>query len=113
MTSAIGTALSPGKTHRQKVLAHAGTRLTPSTAETDPAFVSRLLRRFLTTEDYRLKMNHNFGAAGCETAAARSFVLDLTVKHAFAHASLAFQSNRMADGLPNACALLAIGGYGR
>ncbi|HYR75705.1 MAG TPA: [protein-PII] uridylyltransferase [Pyrinomonadaceae bacterium] len=113
MTSGIGAASYFRETYRQKVLTHAALRLTPVTAETDPASLSRLLRRFLTIEDYRLRMNHNFGASGCETAAARSFVLDLTVKHAFAHASLAFQSNRMADGLPNACALLAIGGYGR
>ena len=113
MTSEIETTLSAGRTYLEKVLAHAATRLTPVTLDTDPASLSRLLRRFLTIEDYRLRMNHNFGASGCETAAARSFVLDLVVKHAFAHASLAFQSNRMADGMHNACALLAIGGYGR
>src|SRR5882672_6975030 len=113
MTSGIGAASYFRETYRQKVLTHAALRLTPVTAETDPASLSRLLRRFLTIEDYRLRMNHNFGASGCETAAARSFVLDLVVKHAFAHASLAFQSNRMADGMHNACALLAIGGYGR
>ncbi len=113
MTSEIETTLSAGRTYLEKVLAHAATRLTPVTSDTDPASLSRLLRRFLTIEDYRLRMNHNFGASGCETAAARSFVLDLVVKHAFAHASLAFQSNRMADGVHNAGALLAIGGYGR
>src|SRR5258707_11392356 len=113
MTTGIGTALYPGESYRQKVLTHAATRLTPVTSDTDPASLSRRLRRFLTIEDHRLRMNHNFGASGCETAAARSFVLDLVVKHAFADASLAFQSNRMADGMHNACALLAIGGYGR
>src|SRR6266436_5676196 len=113
MASESGAALQLGESYRQKVLAHAATRLTRATAETDPASLSRLLRRFLTIEDYRLRMNHNFGAPGCETAAARSFVLDLVVKHAFQHASLAFQSNSMADGMHNACALLAIGGYGR
>src|SRR6266446_4850139 len=113
MTTGIGTALYPGESYRQKVLTHAATRLAPATSETDPASLSRLLRRFLTIEDYRLRMNHNFGASGCETAAARSFVLDLAVKYAFQHATLAFQSDPIANGAHNACALLAIGGYGR
>src|SRR5713226_8650894 len=111
MTSEIGTDLSLGETHRQKVLAHAATRLVPTITETDPAFHSHLLRRFLTIEDHRLRMHHNFGASGRETAAARSFVLDLAVKPSFQHASLV--SNRPAAGVHNACALLAIGGYGR
>ncbi len=113
MTTGIGTALYPGESYRQKVLTHAATRLAPAISETDPASLSRLLRRFLTIEDYRLRMNHNFGASGCETAAARSFVLDLAVKYAFQHATLAFQSDPIANGAHNACALLAIGGYGR
>src|SRR6266478_9987069 len=113
MTSESETTLSAGRTYPEKVLAHAATRLTPVTSETDPASLSRLLRRFLTIEDYRLRMNHNFGASGCETAAARSFVLDLAVKYAFQHATLAFQSDPIANGAHNACALLAIGGYGR
>src|SRR3977135_3980243 len=105
--------LYPGRSYQQKVLTHAATRFAPTTAETDPAAISRLLRRFLKIEDHPLRMNHYFGAPGCETAAARSFVLDLAVKYAFQHASLAFQSNGAADGIHNACALLAIGGYGR
>src|SRR5258706_11811316 len=113
MTPELEVPLSLGKSYQQKVLTHAATRLAATTAETDPAAISRLLRRFLKIEDHRLRMNHYFGAPGCATAAARSFVLDLAVKYAFQHASLAFQSNGTADGMYNACALLAIGGYGR
>jgi [protein-PII] uridylyltransferase len=110
MTPEIGVTLSLGKSYQQKVLAHAAARLTAQNSETDPAAISRLLRRFLKIEDHRLRMNHYFGASGCETAAARSFVLDLAVKHAFQQAFPLFQS---VDGAQNGCALLAIGGYGR
>jgi [protein-PII] uridylyltransferase len=113
MTSKIGPALYPGDTYQQKVLTHAATRLTATTSENDPAAVSRLLRCFLKIEDHRLRMNHYFGAAGCDTAAARSFAVDVAVKHAFQYASLASPSNGPADSMQNGCALLAIGGYGR
>ena len=113
MTPEIGATLSLGKSYQQKVLAHAATRLTATTAETDPAAISRLLRRFLKIEDHRLRMNHYFGAPGCETAAARSFVLDIAVKHAFKIAAQAAKSNKLVEGGQDACALLAIGGYGR
>jgi [protein-PII] uridylyltransferase len=107
------TTSSFGKTYRQKVLAHAAVRLAPSTSETDLAALARRLRQFLKIEDHRLRMNHYFGAPGCETASARSFVLDLVVKHSFQQATRAAPSTRSFPGMDNACALLAIGGYGR
>src|SRR5258706_1318392 len=113
MTPQIGVTLAIGKSYRQKVLAHAATRLTDTASETDPAAVSGLLRRFLKIEDHRLRMNHCFGAPGCETAAARSFVVDIVVKHAFHIAAQAAASNKIVEGGQDACALLAIGGYGR
>jgi [protein-PII] uridylyltransferase len=113
MAPQIGATLAIGRSHRQKVLAHAATRLTDAASETDPAAVSGLLRRFLKIEDHRLRMNHCFGAPGCETAAARSFVVDIAVKHAFNIAAQAAKSNKLVEGGQDACALLAIGGYGR
>ncbi len=102
-----------GQSYREKVRTHAETRLAGMTSETDPAVVSRTLRRFLKIEDQRLKMAHYIGTPGCETAAARSFVLDIAVAHAFRHAAQLGQSNGIVNGTLNGCALLAIGGYGR
>src|SRR5258708_24644942 len=58
-------------------------------------------------------MAHYRGAPGCETAAERSFVLDIAVEHAFHHAAQAIQSNAIVNGTQPGCALLAVGGYGR
>src|SRR5437016_10208419 len=102
-----------GQSYREKVRAHAETRLAGLTSDTEPAVVSRTLRRFLKIEDQRLKMAHYLGAPGCETAAARSFVLDIAVEHAFHHAAQVIQSNAIVDGAQPGCALLAVGGYGR
>src|SRR5712672_1110603 len=113
MTPELEVPLSLGKSYQQKVLTHGATRLAATTAETDPAAVSGLLRRFLKIEDHRLRMNHYFGAPGCETAAARSFVVDIAVKHAFHIAAQVAASNKIVEGGQDACALLAIGGYGR
>jgi [protein-PII] uridylyltransferase len=114
MMRAQGESTFPqGKSYCEKVLAHAATRFTPPIAESDPAVVSRSLRRFLKIEDQRLRMYHYLGAPGCETAAARSFVIDLAVKHAFLHATWESQSNRSAESPQIGCALLAVGGYGR
>jgi [protein-PII] uridylyltransferase len=113
MGTRSGSRSSLGKSYREKVLAHAANSLTAATAETEPAEVSRPLRRFLKIEDHRLRINHQLGASGCETAAARSFVIDIVVRHAFDHAAETRGSNGTIDGRPNGCALLAVGGYGR
>jgi [protein-PII] uridylyltransferase len=72
---------------------------------------SRALRRFLKIEDRRLRMRHQIGESGMQTAAARSFVLDLAVDHAFQHA-VKTSASPHSGGQP-ACALVATGGYGR
>ena len=101
------------QSYREKVRTHAETRLAGTTSETDPAVVARTLRRFLKIEDQRLKMAHYLGTSGRETAAARSFVLDIAVEHAFRHAAQVIQSNGIVNGTQLGCALLAVGGYGR
>src|ERR1700682_1004330 len=108
-----GSTSRLGQSDREKVRTHADTRLAVMTAEADPAVVSRTLRRFLKIEDQRLKTAHFLGRPGCETAAARSFVLDIAVEHAFRHASQVIQSNGIVDGTQPGFALLAVGGYGR
>jgi [protein-PII] uridylyltransferase len=94
-----------GRSYRDKVLAHTADRLASERKES-PADVARDLRTFLKIEGHRLKMAHLNGAAGRETAAVRSFVVDLAVQHAFSQAG--------ADApTQSGCALIAIGGYGR
>ncbi|MCU1265459.1 MAG: protein-P-II uridylyltransferase [Acidobacteria bacterium] len=107
-----GSPISPALSYRERVQTHAAARLTPLIADNDPANVSRTLRRFLKIEDQRLKIAHFIGASGCETATARSFVVDLVVEQAFAHArrrNVGDNHRKTQDG----CALIAIGGYGR
>src|SRR3981081_1444297 len=113
MRAQRGSTSRLGQSYREKVRTHAETRLAGMTTETDPAVVSRTLRRFLKIEDQRLKTAHYLGRPGCETAAARSFVLDLAVGHAFRHTAPVIQSNGIVNGAQLSCALLAVGGYGR
>ncbi len=108
-----GSTSRRGQSYREKVRAHAETRLAGLTSDTDPAVVSQTLRDFLKIEDQRLRMAHYFGAPGCETAATRSFVLDIVVQHAFRHAAQVIQSDAIVNGSQPGCALLAVGGYGR
>ncbi len=108
-----GSTARLGQAYRDQVRTHADSCLGVTAAETDPAVVSRTLRRFLKIEDQRLKTAHYLGRAGCETAAARSFVLDIVVGHAFRHAAPVIQSNGIVNGAQLSCALLAVGGYGR
>ncbi|MDX6497428.1 MAG: [protein-PII] uridylyltransferase [Blastocatellia bacterium] len=113
MKAHSGSTSRLGQSYREKVRTHAETRLAATISEVDPAAVSRTLRRFLKIEDQRLKMAHYRGAPGSETAAARSFVLDIAVAHAFDHAARVIQSNTTAGSTQPGCALLAVGGYGR
>src|SRR3982074_2455963 len=106
MKAQRGSTLGLGQSYREKVRAHAETRLAGMTCETDPALVSRTLRRFLKIEDQRLKMAHYIGTPGCETAAARSFVLDLVVAHAFRHAAQLSQFDGIVNGTQNGSAFL-------
>ena len=113
MRAQNGSTLPADQSYLEKVRTHAETSLGGTTSERDPAVVSRTLRRFLKIEDQRLKMAHYLGTPGCETAAARSFVLDIVVQHAFRHATQVSQSDGTIDGAQTGCALLAVGGYGR
>src|SRR6266478_5114900 len=54
----------PMSMHREKVLAHAGTRLTRLQGLSDPAEIAQELRRFLKVENERLRIGHRSGANG-------------------------------------------------
>jgi [protein-PII] uridylyltransferase len=108
-----GSQLPFGQTFRERVLAHAATRLATAAPETELAGVPQTLRRFLKIEGQRLKVAHYLGTSGCETAAARSFVLDLVVLQAFRHAEHESETHDRDQRGRNGCALIAIGGYGR
>ena len=109
-----GTQFTPRRqtSYHEKVLAHAAVRLAPHQPLTDPGAVSGLLRTFLKIEDQRLRITHQIGTSGRQTATARSFVLDLVVEHAFREATR-IDEGGLLDGARNGCALVAIGGYGR
>lgn len=99
----------PARTHRNKVLAHAATRLAACERLSSAAEISELFRAFLKTEERRLKIALHLGASGCQTAAARSFVLDLVADSAFRAGVL----NGEGGSGVEACAMVAVGGYGR
>src|SRR3989475_1099867 len=102
-----------GSSYLKKVEVHAAARLPDSNGEVSPAEVALSLKRFLKIEDHRLKMAHLLGAHGCQTAGARSFVIDFVVKHAFLSAAPDLGARDEGYQTRNGCALIAIGGYGR
>jgi [protein-PII] uridylyltransferase len=101
------------RSHREKVLAHATTRLRWRESDYDLGEVANSLRTFLKIEDRRLRMNHEIGASGRKMATARSFVLDVVVEHVFRQAARLIESNGAAANSQDGCALVAVGGYGR
>src|SRR5882724_46068 len=108
------TLLAPRKrSHSEKVLLHAASRFSLNTRLADPVQISRQFRTFLKVEDQRLKMAHRCGAPGVETAAARSSVLDLVVQRAYRAATLLLEVPGSSHETSSACAMVALGGYGR
>lgn len=103
----------PLKTLRDKVLAHAAERLLRDKPPAEPFDISGLFRTFLKVEDQRLKTALHFGAGACQTAAARSFVLDLIVESAYCEAARLCELSGLLAGAENDCAIVALGGYGR
>jgi len=103
----------PARTHRNKVLAHAATRLAACERLSHASEISELFRAFLKTEERRLKIALRLGASGCQTAAARSFVLDLVADAAFRAGMLGGEGGQSAGVAVEACAMVAVGGYGR
>ena len=99
--------------HRDKVLAHAATRLVRSRPLSEPFDISGLFRTFIKLEDKRLKTSLHFGASACQVAQARSFVLDLVVESAYCEAARLGESAGLLSDVDKDCAVVAIGGYGR
>ena len=110
--AATNQSAEPMRIHREKVLAHAATRLAGIELP-EPNEISKRLRRFLKIEDERLRMAHRRGATGLWTARARSFVLDVVVEHAFRAAAWPGEGGEFLAQAKNTCALIALGGYGR
>ena len=99
------------RSHRAKVLAQASALIEPA-HDAELAELASSCRRFLKIEMQRLRMAHEAGAAGRQTAIARSFVVDVVVEHAFRRAMKSLESGDPAVAQNN-CAILAVGGYGR
>lgn len=101
------------RTHREKVLAHAGARLGAGVRLFNPTEISGLFKDFLKIEDRRLKIALGLGESGCRTAGARSFVLDLVAERAFQSATWHGVGGEFLDTAMASCAMVAVGGYGR
>jgi len=69
------------------------------------------LRRYLRLETERLRMRHRLGLGGAEIATARSYQVDLVVTRACRAA--AEEAGPEAQPVLAACAVVALGGYGR
>jgi [protein-PII] uridylyltransferase len=103
----------PLKAFRDRALAHASARLLRNKPLAEPFDISSLFRTFLKVEDQRLKTALHFGASACQTACARSFVLDLIVESAYCEATRLCELSGILVGAENDCAIVALGGYGR
>ena len=68
-------------------------------------------KTFLRLESAMIRMRHDGGESGLPVAQARSAMVDVMLSHLFTHAISSFE--RTHGPLPAACALLALGGYGR
>ncbi|MFL6257160.1 MAG: [protein-PII] uridylyltransferase [Pyrinomonadaceae bacterium] len=101
------------RTHRGKVLAHAATRLAVPERLTSGAEIAELFRAFLKVEERRLKLGLRRGATGYQTAAARSFVLDLVADAAFRTGTQAGGDAESPAAGVDGYAMVAVGGYGR
>jgi [protein-PII] uridylyltransferase len=101
------------RTHRGKVLAHAATRLAACERLSNGAEMAELFRAFLKVEERRLRIGLRLGATGCQTAAARSFVLDLVADAAFRAATQPGGDAESPAAAIESYAMVAVGGYGR
>src|SRR5215207_681414 len=101
------------RTHRGKVLAHAATRLVASERLSGGAEIAELFRAFLKVEERRLRIGLRLGATGCQTAAARSFILDLVADSAFRAATRPVEGGESPAAAIDGYAMVAVGGYGR
>ncbi|MDT5270962.1 MAG: [protein-PII] uridylyltransferase [Acidobacteriota bacterium] len=101
------------RTHRSKVLAHATTRLAACERLSHGAEMAGLFRAFLKVEERRLSIGLRLGSTGCQTAAARSFVLDLVADAAFRAVTQPGGGAESPAASIDGYAMVAVGGYGR
>jgi nitrogen regulatory protein PII len=101
------------RTHRGKVLAHAAPRLVACERLAGGPEIAELFRAFLKVEERRLRIGLRLGATGCQTAAARSFILDLIADSAFRAATRPVEGAESPAASVDGYAMVAVGGYGR
>lgn len=101
------------RAHRGKVLAHAATRLVASEHLSSGAELAELFRAFLKVKERRLRIGLRLDATGCQTAAARSFILDLVADSAFRAATRPVEGAESPAASIDGYAMVAVGGYGR
>ncbi len=82
-----------------------------STTDADDTPPSHALRRFLKLETERLRMRQRLGLGGSEVAAVRSDTVDHVLRRVCSEAAQA--AGRETQRELTACAVVALGGYGR
>jgi [protein-PII] uridylyltransferase len=97
--------------NRDRIQGHARDRLEGPALGLDPKGQVAAFKRFLKLETERLRMRHRFGLGGIEIATARTYQVDLVVTRACKLA--AEEAGRASQVELAACAIVALGGYGR
>ncbi len=98
----------PSAPQLQSLNAHAKQRLNrEKTAKLSRSEKLKLYKRFLKTEEARIRMLHRSGASGLRVSKRRSDLLDILIGHLYLDAVDA------AGGASPGVTLVAIGGYGR
>ncbi|MBP7141282.1 MAG: [protein-PII] uridylyltransferase [Opitutaceae bacterium] len=93
-----------------RIQKHARERLNFA-GEVDTAQRLAACKTFLRLESAMIRMHHDAGATGLETAHARAAMVDILLGHLFDYAMAAYVKKH--DEVPSPVALIALGGYGR
>jgi [protein-PII] uridylyltransferase len=96
---------------REKILLRADERLARAGAWSPHEEQAGVFRSFLKAETERLRIRHRFGLGGLEIASGRSYLVDLVVCRACQLAAADLGPGASSD--LDACAVVALGGYGR
>ncbi len=93
-----------------RIQKHARERLN-FTGEVPAAQRLAACKTFLRLESAMIRMHHDAGASGLETAHARAAMVDILLGHLFDYAMRTYAMKH--DEAPSPVALIALGGYGR
>jgi [protein-PII] uridylyltransferase len=93
-----------------RIQKHARERLNFASSTSRPDRLAAC-KAFLRLESAMIRMRHDGGESGLTVTRARAAMIDVMLSHLFDHSIQSYESQN--GKLPAACALLALGGYGR